>query len=427
MLATFFRRPAIPAAALGRMVTTLSTKRGSEGMGLPDALKPETVDMIVATAGVVAPKALDITKTMYSGMLKNNPDLLAWFNPAHNVPISVHQPTALANSVVAYASNIRDLSPLLVPGGAIDALNHRHCALGIYPEQYVTVHDNFMAATGNILGSAVTPEIAAAWSDAFLFLAKVCIDKEEALYRMAEGRSGGWSGFMDFEVSEIKDVATDIKSFSFKLPAGSSLSGQKFDFTPGQYLSVKIDPEGNGRTAPRHYTTTSPPGADFLQCTVKKIGGKVSTYLHEQLKVGDKVKLAAPYGVFTAEDGCESAVLMSAGIGVTPMVAFNRALTGKVKLAVHVDKTPESFAYRSEFAGIPTLEKFTGTQGRTSSEALVRETLEMAGANNTFYICGPEHWMNEVQSELLKKGANKVMCEVFGSQLATGCPFAAGK
>merc|ERR1712157_568606 len=122
-----------------------------------------------------------------------------------------HQPKALAGSVVAYATNITDLSPLLVPGGPVAAICHRHCALAIFPGQYVTVHENLMAAIGEILGDAVTPEIAAAWSEAVLFLAKAMIDTEESLYKMAEQRSGGWSGFADFEVSDIKDMTSDVK------------------------------------------------------------------------------------------------------------------------------------------------------------------------------------------------------------------------
>jgi len=396
-------------------------------MGLPSAMKPETVDTIAATAPVVAPRAQDITKTFYDGMLKDHKSLLAYFNPAHNVPISTLQPDALAASVVAYAINIRDLSPLLVPKGPVAAICHRHCALCVVPPQYVVVHDNLMAAVGKILGNAVTPQIAAAWSEAVLFLAKACIDTEESLYKMAEQRSGGWSGLETFEVVEIKELAKDIKSFSFKAPRGSPIFGQAFEFTGGQYLSLKVDPEGDGLTAPRHYTVTSPPGADHLQCTVKKIqGGKVSTYLHEKVAVGDKVQLTAPFGIFTLESAAEPAVLMSAGIGVTPMVNFSKALGANVKLAVHVDRAPETAAYRDLFAasGQPLLEKYTKSGGRVSPKELVRETVEKAGVGNNFYICGPPSWMEEVSAELVKAGAKSVETEVFGSQLAqSGCPF----
>jgi len=412
--------------------STLPQPRGSDGMGLPAAMKPETVDLVAATAPVVAPKALDITKTFYSGMFKDYHSLLAYFNPAHNVPISDQQPSALAASVVAYASNIRDLSPLLVPAGPVAAICHRHCALCILPPQYVVVHDNLMAAVGKILGDAVTPEIAAAWSEAVLFLAKACIDTEESLYKMAEQRSGGWSGMETFEVCEITEVTRDIKSFSFRAPQGSPLAGQKFDFTEGQYLTLKVDPEGDGLTAPRHYTVTSPPGANFLQCTVKKLkGGKVSTFLHEKVHVGDTVQLSAPFGIFTLESPKEPSVLMSAGIGVTPMVNFAKALGDSAKLMVHVDRTRESFAYRDLFADqlkVPLLEKFTQQQGlgRASPKALALETIERAGKDNNFYICGPPAWMEQVSAELQSAGAKRVMTEVFGSQLAqSGCPFKA--
>lgn len=408
--------------------TKLTDKRGSDGMGLPEAMSQETIDMIAATAGVVAPKALEITSHFYKNILIKHPGLLAFFNPAHNVPISLHQPKALAASVVAYASNITDLSPLLVPGGPVAAICHRHCALGIYPASYAVVHDQLMASVGDVLGSVVTPDIAAAWSEAVLFLAKVFIDTEEALYKTTEQRSGGWSGPTEFMVSEIVEVAKDIKSFSFKPPVSTEMEGNTFEFTPGQYLTLKVDPEDDGLTAPRHYTVTSPPNADFLQCTVKKLpGGKVSTYLHERVGVGDTVMLSAPYGVFTTiPDEVESAVLVSAGIGCTPMVNFKRVLGEKVKLTCHVDSTPEAYAHRAYFAESgDLLEKYTQTPGgrRPTSKELVSEIIDQAGTGNNFYICGPEKRMDEVQKELLKNGAKKVMCEVFGSQLATGCPF----
>lgn len=334
----------------------------------------------------------------------------------------------MAASAIAYATNITDLSPLLVPGGAVAAICHRHVALAIHPMQYVVVHENLMAAIGEILGEIVTPEIAAAWSEAVLFLAKAFIDTEESIYQTIEQREGGWSGFAEFEVSEINDLTETVRQVSFKPPADSPLAGKNFEFAAGQYLSLQIDIDGDNLTAPRHYTATSPVGADYLQCTIKKIpGGKVSTYVHESLKVGDKVTLSAPVGVFTAPESSTTTILLSAGIGVTPMVNLRRSIGDEnIKLVVHVDRTPESHPYKDAFAGLETLFKYTSEGGRPSAADLVKETLEKAGTDNEFYICGPEAWMDDVQAELLAKGAKKVVCEVFGSQLATGCPFFAG-
>mmetsp|Transcript_32273 Transcript_32273/g.59182 ORF Transcript_32273/g.59182 Transcript_32273/m.59182 type:complete len:453 (+) Transcript_32273:165-1523(+) len=409
------------------IITNLNNKRSSEGMGLPSSMSQETIDMIIATAPVVAPKALDITKCFYGKVMGNHPELKQFFNTAHNVPISDHQPKALAASIIAYATNINDLAPLLVEGGPIESICHRHVALAIHPMQYVVVHENLMAAIGEVLGEVVTPAIAAAWSEAVLFLAKAMIDTEEPLYRMVERREGGWSGFAEFEVSEIAALTEEVKQVSFRPPADSPLHGKKFAFTEGQYLTIQIDIDGDGLTAPRHYTATSPTGADYLQCTIKKqMGGKVSTYVHEQLKVGDKVTLATPMGVFTLPEEPSSSVLMSAGIGVTPMVNMKRKLGDSLKLVVHVDRRPESHPYREFFeedSNSKTLFKYTRVTGRPTVEDLVGETLEMAGMDNEFFICGPEKWMMDVQEALMAKGAKKVVCEVFGSQLATGCPF----
>eukprot|EP00537_Pseudo-nitzschia_pungens_P005106 CAMPEP_0172368360 /NCGR_PEP_ID=MMETSP1060-20121228/26675_1 /TAXON_ID=37318 /ORGANISM="Pseudo-nitzschia pungens, Strain cf. cingulata" /LENGTH=452 /DNA_ID=CAMNT_0013092921 /DNA_START=75 /DNA_END=1433 /DNA_ORIENTATION=- len=416
------------AKAVDGIVTSLTDKRSSEGMGLPEAMSQATIDMIVATAPAVAPKMLDITKCFYGKVIGKHPELLQFFNPSHNVPVSDHQPKALAASAIAYATNITDLSPLLVPGGPVAAICHRHVALGIHPMQYVVVHTNLMEAIGEILGEIVTPEIAAAWSEAVLFLAKAFIDTEEGLYQSIEQRDGGWSGFAEFTVSEINDLTDNVKQVSFKPAAEGPLAGKNFAFTAGQYLSLRIDIDGDGRTAPRHYTCTAPVGSDYLQCTVKKIaGGKVSTYVHEKLKVGDTVTLSAPVGVFTApEEPTSSAVLLSAGIGVTPMVNLHRSLgADNVELVVHVDRSEESHPYKSFFdeSGSDTLFKYTSVSGRTAAADLAREAIDKAGTDNEFYICGPEAWMTDVQAALLEKGAKKVICEVFGSQLATGCPF----
>jgi len=345
-------------------------------------------------------------------------------SPQRHDPVSTEQPMALATACIAYATNITDLSPLLVPGGPVAAICNRHVALGIHPMQYVVVHTNLMEAIGDILGEIVTPEIAAAWSEAVLFLAKAMIDTEESLYKMVEQREGGWSGFAEFEVSEINALTDNVKQISFKPPSDSPLFGKNFAFTAGQYLSLQIDIDGDNMSAPRHYTATSPIGTDYLQCTIKKLqGGKISTYVHDHLTVGDKVTLSTPMGVFTAPAEPTDAVLISAGIGVTPMVNLKRNLGDSIKLVVHVDRSPESHAYQDFFEGTESLYKYTSAGGRISAEDLVAETLEKVGTDNEFYICAPTQLMDDIQKALLAKGAKKVICEVFGSQLSTGCPF----
>lgn len=403
-------------------------QRGSAGMGLPETLAEATVEMIGATAGVVAPRAEDITTTFYRNVFAKMPQLHAYFNVSNNA--SLAQPKALAASVVAYASNISDLSPLVVKNGAVETICHKHCALNIVPAFYPIVHDNLMEAVGQVLGEAVTPPVAAAWSESVLFLAKVMIDLEERLYQEAESRSGGWRGLKPFVVDAIEDVATGTKRFTFRAPSDGRLAAEHaFDFTPGQYLSLKVDPDGDGLTAPRHYTVTSPPGADFLQCTVKRVcGGKVSGFLHEQLRVGDTVQLSPPFGTFQPHESCSSVVLMSAGIGVTPMVNLSRNFGDAVKLVSHVDKAPKAFAWLQHFedAGHQVSAHYTAAEGRPTPLALAQEAVGKAGPESDFYVCGPPCWMAQVQAALVQEGARNVFAEAFGPQLGSGCPMRAG-
>merc|ERR1712203_650545 len=109
---------------------------------------------------------------------------------------------------------------------------------------------------------------------------------------------------------------------------------------------------------------------------------------------------------------------------------FSRGLKDKMKLSMHVDKNPEAYAFRSHFESSADtfIAKYTsgGDSVRPTPDALAKEAVDKVGTDHLFYICGPEAWMSGVQSELLNLGAKKVMCEVFGSQLATNCPFQAG-
>ena len=91
------------------------------------------------------------------------------------------------------------------------------------------------------------------------------------------------------------------------------------EFTPGQFLTLHLREEG---ATPRHYTVTSKKGDPFLQCCVKYTqDGLVSDALHA-MPEGDVVGLAAPFGTFAIKEKSAVLVLISAGIGVTPMKSF---------------------------------------------------------------------------------------------------------
>lgn len=393
----------------------------SKVAGLPTSLSPESIAIVKATAPVVAEHALEITSLFYKSMFKERL-FLDLFNTAHQVS----QPKALADAIIAYATHIEQLDKL---GPLVQKIAERHVALSIQPEHYLIVHDFLMQAIAEQLGDAVTPEIAAGWSEAVLYLAYVCISAEEKLYKDKEAKKGGWRCEKEFVVSSKMQVAIDTVQFQFKLPEESTAS---FDYVAGQYLTVRVPALGD-REAPRHYTLTSKPGSSVLEITQRLVkGGVMSTYMQKSLKVGDTVLLGAPSGVFVPESKANDMVLISAGIGITPMVAFYKSCKSQVKAVCHVDQSSERHAYGEVFNDCPNkIVHYSNSDGRANANTLANKLVAISStkADTDYYICGPIAFMEDMEIALKKNGCTNVYVEVFGTgdvktnSVVSKCPF----
>ena len=265
------------------------------------------------------------------------------------------QSKTLADAVIAYATNIEQLENL---SEAVERICHKHCALGITPEDYIHVHDNFLEAVGEVLGEAVTADVAAAWSEALMALAKIFIQTEEGLYNQAKEKQ--WVGVQEFIISKIIDEATDVKSFRFTPKEDGVM--KKNGFTPGQYITIFEKPELKEYFAPRHYTVTSQPDDDFLQVTVKRLvdpidptnkdhNGFYSNYLHSR-KEGDVIHCGAVYGpdLLAAGDTSRVVAFVSVGIGITPTKAMlPYAIKTRPSVAVfHGNSDPDHQAFKGD-------------------------------------------------------------------------------
>jgi len=380
-------------------------------------LTEETVNVVRATAAVVAEHSLKITEAFYPLMFKNNPEALSFFNKTNQVKGA--QPRALANAIVAFASNIDNLK-VLAP--AVEKMAHRHCAIGVAPEHYGIVHKNLMLAIGEVLGDAVTPEIGMAWSNAVLALGKILITTEEELFRIAEARPGGWRGYADFVLTGREQVAEDTVTFEFA-PSGGVGDGVAHE--AGQYLSIRVP--GSGVPAPRHYTVTSPPGGGRpLQITTRYVrgveghpDGEVSNYMHTRLAVGEEVSLAPPFGTFVPSMlGDAEVASVTAGIGITPAFAFARHFsgTGRMKGALHVDRSAarDGLSDKIELAAGVSVECLYG-QPRAAVAPAVAEFARKMGPDVHHLVCGPPGFMRVAQAALLEGGAKHVHMELFGT------------
>ena len=149
----------------------------------PSLLSPENLNVVRATAPVVAAHADQITAHFYPRMFAAHPELLRVFNQGNQA--TGEQSKALAGSVVAYAVQLID--PEAPPfDHVMRRIAYKHVSLGIRPEQYTIVGEHLLASVGEVLGDAVTPEVAAAWSEVYWLFAVQLVAEEARLYQQAK-------------------------------------------------------------------------------------------------------------------------------------------------------------------------------------------------------------------------------------------------
>jgi ferredoxin-NADP reductase len=145
--------------------------------------------------------------------------------------------------------------------------------------------------------------------------------------------------------------------------------------------------------------------------------------MHDVLVPGMTIELAPPFGSFIP-DVSQTAVLISAGIGITAMKAFKQGLGDRVKHFLHVDKTPSSVPFLDFFesTNIGKNTFYYTSQCRPNVPAIIQELIQKTGTNNKFYMCGPPLFMRDCAHALGKGGvsSSNIAWEAFSPQLS--CP-----
>ena len=191
-------------------------------------LSEQTIALVKATVPALEAHGLDIVHEMYSRMFKN-PDIRNLFNQSHH-GVSDAQPRALTGALLAYGSNIENLSAL---APAVERIAQKHVGLQILPEHYPHVGEALLGAIKAVLGDAATDEILEAWGEAYWFLANILIAREDRIYTGQRESGGGWNGWRDFRIEEIIEESSVIKSFILRPADG----GPVMEHKPGQYLT----------------------------------------------------------------------------------------------------------------------------------------------------------------------------------------------
>jgi len=135
-----------------------------------------------------------------------------------------------------------------------------------------------------------------------------------------------WPGFRPLTVAAIGREGDAVISIRLEDPDDAPLPPAR----PGQYLTVRVRPDAGPRAVLRNYSLCGPPGAGSYRIAVKREeGGAASGYLHGRLAVGDRLEVAAPRGTFLLDATAAPVLLISAGIGATPVLAMLQALAAE--------------------------------------------------------------------------------------------------
>lgn len=392
-------------------------------------LSPESAAVIRATAGVVAEHAEQITARFYPRMFGAHPELLRVFNKGNQA--TGEQSRALAASVVAYAVHLID--PDAPPfDHVLRRIAFKHVSLGIRPEQYTIVGHHLLGAVAEVLGEAVTPEVASAWDEVYWLFATQLVAEEARLYQRAGVDPA--RPVRPYRVVRRIDEAHDIISLVLEPDDGESLP----EIEPGQYVSVFVDlPDGSRQ--PRQYTVSSTASGTRLQITVNRLrgvdgapDGQVSSFLHDSVTIGDVLDVSAPAGDFVVESSDEPLLLASAGAGITTVLPIvehiARTQPQRPVIVAHADRTAQDHALRDtvlhvgrqidDFTSHTWYESVDPSDQRSAQGWMDLTALPLPQGVSVF-TCGPLPFMRHVRAQLLGRGvpAERIRYEVFGPDL----------
>lgn len=403
---------------------------------MPAPLSAETIAVVKATVPALQAHGLAITQTMYGHLFKDE-DIRDLFNQSHQ-GVSGSQPRALAAAVLAYAENIDNLGAL---APAVERIAQKHVGLNILPEHYPYVANALLKAISEVLGKAATDEILRAWGEAYWFLAELLIGREAEIYRAHAAAPGGWAGWRDFVIDRVAAESEIIKSFYLRPADGEKVIRHK----PGQYLTFKLNLPPRG-VLKRNYSISSAPDDSGYRITVKREpspidrpdapAGLASNWLHDHAGPGMVLQVAPPAGDFVLDAGAGPVVLVSGGVGLTPMVSMLEALVQEQPA------TPAWYVHGAQNGRVHAMSRRI-RELQVSNEALktasfyadpnpddVRGehydqdgliTVDWLKANTpfreaVFYLCGPKPFLRALVPELAAAGvdAARIRYEFFG-------------
>ena len=373
-----------------------------------NGLTPEQAEIVTQTLPVVGANIEKITPNFYNRMFAAHPELIAdTFNRGNQKQGA--QQKALAASVATFAATLVD-PDAPAPEELLSRIGHKHISVGIKPEQYPIVHRHLFDAIEEIL----TPEVFQgavrdAWDAVYLEMQRVLINFEKGLYDDLGVEAG--DVFRAAHVVSREERGDDVAVFSVKLDDEFPVS-----YLPGQYISVRQTmPDGAGQL--RQYSLVG--GKEgVLTFAVRRVdasedlpAGEVSTQLWERVQPGDAIEISLPAGDLVLDTKSDDpVVLISAGIGATPMIGMLDALVAadskRDVVVLHADRAEAADALRAERDNAVAALANARQQVWYEPDLMDLTDVDLPeGAQ--YYLCGGNGFLQAVRKQLADRGVDR--------------------
>ncbi|MEC3958920.1 globin domain-containing protein [Nocardia sp. CDC153] len=385
-------------------------------------LEPEHAEVIRATLPLVGAHIDRITPLFYTKMFTAHPELLRdRFNRGNQHQGA--QQKALAASIATFATHLVDPA-LPHPRELLSRIGHKHVSLGVTEPEYRIVHEHLFAAIVEVLGAdVVTPPVAAAWDRVYWLMATTLIDFERELYDAAGVEPG--DVFREARVVQRLDDPSGVATFVVEsTDPARPLPG----FLPGQYISVGVRLPDGARQL-RQYSLVNRGGDGRLAFTVRKVlaeentpAGEVSGWLHNRVGAGDHLEITLPAGDLTIDtEATTPVVLISGGIGVTPMVGILEYLAAETPsrrtVILHADRSTTAHPLRETVADLATrlYDVYFRAWYRADGHGLLDVTRVDLPDDADYYLCGGTGFLQYVRAQLMSAGipSDRVHFELF--------------